>query len=68
MTVNLELSGGMTFRDLRDHLSRFGDSSLDLPVYVCTTEDDNLPVKSLTLFDSGAPHTPDNPLGFNLSE
>lgn len=68
MSVNLELQRGMTFRDLRDHLNRFGESSLDLPVYVCTSTDDNMPVQSLTLFDSAAPHVPDNPLGFNLSE
>lgn len=65
MSTNLELSRGMTFRDLRDHLNLFGESSLDLPVYVCNSADDNMPVESLTLFDSGAPHAPDNPLGFN---
>ena len=67
MSANLELQRGMTFRDLRDHLNRFGESSLDLPVYVCNSADDSMPVESLTLFDSEAPHAPDNPLGFNLS-
>lgn len=63
---NLELDHDMTFRELRDHLNRMDESSLDLPVYVYTG--DNVRVKSITLFDSEAAHTQDNPLAFDLPE
>ena len=57
----------LTFRELRDGLNEFPESSLDLPVCVYSHRDgSNYAVSVLSMYDDDEPHSADNPMSFDL--
>ena len=57
----------LTFRELRDGLNEFPESSLDLPVCVYSHRDgSNYAVSVLSMYDDDEPHGTDNPMSFDL--
>lgn len=57
----------LTFRELRDGLNEFPESSLDLPVCVYSHRDgSNYAVSVLSMYDDDELHGTDNPMSFDL--
>lgn len=55
----------MTIREVINQLQGLEDEKKDLPFYVCDSEGNNSPIYSISLYDSYAPHTKENPFGAN---
>lgn len=53
----------MTIKELIEQLQAVEDK--DLQIYACNEQGDNLPIKSVSLYDEEGKHSNTNPLGLN---
>lgn len=58
----------MTIKEIIEQLEKMDEKEKDLPLYVCDEDGNNYPVKSISLYDSCASHSKENPLGADFSK
>lgn len=55
----------MTIEQIIELLNKLPESEKKLQLYACDKEGNNYPIESISLYDTDAKHSKENPLGLN---